>query len=465
VNTVNVEHARGQEDAVPASGVRTYALLFATQWFAMTATALTGLVLGIYLYRRYDSLVALGIAYAFPYLPFVFASPFAGGVVDRWGQRRALLVANIGTLVNSSVLVVLLLTHTLPWAVATVILGIAAAFKGLQLAALESSVPLLVPKRHILQANGSRMLLTGTAAVMAPVLVGLLLLVFPQIVIILLECAAVTLAIVTARAVRIPRATPAARTPRGTLRADIRRAGSSLKSRHGLLALLGFLGAISIIIGIIEVALPEIVYAFTNAGSLALILTSAWVGMLVVSIAITIWGRPRRLVRGMLSAALVFAAGMILSGLRPNVVLIAVAAFVAMGVTPIIMATIHTVLHTKVEPGMMGRTIGIKNTVIGGAHLTGNAVAGLLGAAARPLVGPHDVRSPALAAVVGHGPGRWYAVLMVLIGLVVVLIVYRASRSRALSRVQDDLPDVTPEDRPAPVAATPTVAAPVSATR
>jgi DHA3 family macrolide efflux protein-like MFS transporter len=459
VNSVDVENRPSQLDAVPASGIRTYVLLFCTQWFAMTATALTGLVLGIYVYRQMDrgaiSLIMLGIAYAGPYLPFVVTSPFAGALVDRWGQRNLLLIANTGTILNSSTLIILLLNHAVTRGPAVTILAIAAALKGLQLAAIESSVPLLVPKRHIMRANGSRMILTGTAAVMAPVLATLLLLVIPQIAIIALECVAVAIAIVAASRVRIPRAAPVARAPKRSLTKDIGAAAKYLKGRRGLWSLIAFLGGISVVIGIIEVSIAEIAYGFTDGRSLAVILTGAWTGMLVASIAITITGRPHRLIKGMLTATLVFAAGMIASGLRPNVLLVTVAAFVGFGVTPIIMAALHTVFHTKVEPGVMGRTMGLKNMVIGGSHLSGNVLAGLLGAALLPLVGRQDVRSDALALLIGHGH-RWYALVMILVALVLILITYLAHRSRALTRLQDDLPDVTPEDTAAGVPDAPT---------
>jgi hypothetical protein len=115
------------------------------------------------------------------------------------------------------------------------------------------------------------------------------------------------------------------------------------------------------------------------------------------------------------------------------------------------------VFHTKVEPGVMGRTIGLKNMVIGGSHLSGNVLAGLLGAAAQPLVGRSDVRSATLALFIGHGH-RWYALVMILVALVVIAMVYRAYRSRSLMRIQDDLPDVTPEDTAASVAVAPGLA-------
>ena len=46
--------------------------------------------------------------------------------------------------------------------------GISTILRTLQLAAIESVVPLLVPKRHYGRANGPRMLMTGTFVLAGP---------------------------------------------------------------------------------------------------------------------------------------------------------------------------------------------------------------------------------------------------------------------------------------------------------
>ena len=64
----------------------------------------------------------------------------------------------------------------------------------LQLAAIESVVPLLVPKRHYGRANGPRMLMTGTFVLAGPVLAYLLLKVFAPFTIVVVECLLVVVA-------------------------------------------------------------------------------------------------------------------------------------------------------------------------------------------------------------------------------------------------------------------------------
>jgi len=61
--------------------------------------------------------------------------------------------------------------------------------------------------------------------------------------------------------------------------------------------------------------------------------------------------------------------------------------------------------------------------------------------------GWEDVSSPVLAAFIGDGPGRGWALFMMLIGVgVAAVVALLRFRSPGLRRLEDDLPDVTPED-------------------
>jgi MFS family permease len=430
----------------------------------MTAGAVTILVLSIYIYGAYGSYAVLGLAFASGYLPFALASPFAGALTDRWGQRRALLISNAGSLACAMATALLVVTGTIALSNAVPLLVIVIVFKALQMTSVESSVPLLVPKRLYGRVNGSRMLLSSTSAIMGPVVTGLLLQVLDVGGVSLVACAFMVPAIVATMVLRIPPAPPAPSappasetTPSRSLRAEIMEAARQIRLARGLVALLAFLGAISVAIGFVELAVQEMAYGFAGELSIALIFTVGWTGILTTSIAMTISDRPRHLVRGMLAAGLVFAVGLGLAGLRPNVVLVALASFVGLGSTPVVMGVIQTAIHLKVRPGLMGRAIGLKNAVVGSAHMVGNTSAGVLGAVFVPLIGRAEVRSPAVAAVVGEGGGRGFAVLMIAMGTAVAVTTFLASRHGRLARWQE-LPDVTPDDRaavPAPVPSVP----------
>jgi hypothetical protein len=426
------------------SGIAAFVLVWTTQWGALGAMATGAWVLGIGVFESLDTLALFAVAFLILNLPFAVASPLAGALADRWGQRRTLLVSNVGMLLNLTTLIVLLLADAVGrWQVVS-LFGVAGILKGFQLAGLESTVPLLVPKRHLVRANGTRMLLTTTTAVLGPVIAPALLSVFDPVVAIALAGAPVVGAIAVLAVVRIPAAPAPAGLVRRGLLAEIGEALSWLRSRTGLLTALGTVTAISGLIAAVEQATDPLVLGFASLDELALVLAVGTLGMLLTSAAITIWGRPLRLVRGMLAGGAVFAVGLALSGLRPSVVLVCVAAFVALGATPVVMGSVQTILHTKVEPHLLGRAIGVKNSLTAWAHMSGNVIVIVL--ALTVLDDRDDLGSSITAAVVGTGPDRGYGVLMLAMAVAAAVVVLLGFRSPALRGVQDGLPDVTPED-------------------
>jgi hypothetical protein len=415
------------------------------------AAALTVLVFGLDIFAEFDSLAALAFAFLILFAPFALLSPLAGALVDRWGHRRVLLVSNVGYLVNLAALVVVLLAGVpLLWPLIA-ILAVDAILKAPQLAALESAVPLLVPRRHLIRANAPRMLLTVTGVVLGPLVVALALMVVAPVGVILLECAAVVVAILVLRTLDIPAVpTVDGDATRQSLRAEVLAAWAHLRSRPGVLPVLWFLAGVSCVIAILEGAGPENVYAFAGESGTMIVFASGWVGMLVTSIVMIVTGRPRRLARGLLTAGLVFAVALLVAASRPNVAVMAVAAFIALGSTAVFVACVQTVLHTRVAPQQLGRAMGFKNLMVAGPHMIGSTIVVTVGAALVPVVGRDEVRSPAVSVLVGNAPGRSWAVLMMVGGMLVALFVLLASRSLHLRRVQDDIPDVTPDDRPTP---------------
>jgi DHA3 family macrolide efflux protein-like MFS transporter len=454
-----------RSDAVPASGTRTYILLWLSQWFACAAVSFTVFAIGLNIFVDFDAVWLIVVGYAILFVPFPILSPFAGAFVDRYGHRRALLISNIGTLVNLSVLVVVMLTGVGGTLYAVIAVGTSTILRTLQLSAIESVVPLLVPKRHYGRANGPRMLMTATFVLAGPLFAYLLLSVFTPVSIVMAELLLVVLAIVIVFRSRIPFVGPPAGTaPRQSLGRDVVDAWGHLRARRGLLTMVGFLALVSGTLGALEVASSGTVLGFSPDGGAIVVSTSCWLGMVAASVAMVVWGVPRRLVPTMLGAGLGFAVGLGAAAFRPNLVLMSAGGFVAMGSLAVIIASLQTVLHLKVDRRLLGRVIGLKNTSVTLSHIVGDVGAIVLGVAVLssdftvngrpPGEGWEDVTSPVLAAFIGDGPGRGWALMIMLIGVgVAAAVALLTFRSRGLHDLEQRLPDVTPEDRVSPAAA------------
>ena len=460
-----VEHS--DSDAVtPRRGVRTYALLWPLQFLAGFTMAVVTLAMTIPVgaYRPFEtgSAVLLAIGYGLTFIFFTSAAPLGGLLADRWGPKKTLLASNIGWLVLMAVSLASLTAGLLPeWLVWVALFG-RVACQSVQLTALASSIPILIPKRHLSQANGSRMILTTAVAAFEAPIAAALYPAFGLRAMILITCVVVIAAI----ACLIPAEIPLARLGDGAVagRVAIRRAYQPLRayirSRRGLVTLFVFFAVFNFVVGFAEVADGAITQGFGSAATLNIVLGAGLVSMLATTVGITIWGTPRQPIRWLTIFSVIFGGALVLGAARPNLLVVVAAAVLFLGCAPFIMGIISTMLHLKTEPALMGRMMGLQTMIIGISYGAGNVVGALCGAIPRPLIGGAHLRTGLLAALVGTGwaNGRGYAFLTMTVGVLTIVTVVLLSRRPSLRDIDTTLPDVTTEDlqhRHAPVAVQP----------
>lgn len=440
--------------AAPSTGFRKFVILWCGQIVSMTGSSLSSFALGVYAYLLTGSVTTLGLIYALAYLPLILASPFTGSLIDRWGPRRALVVSNVAALLVMLTLAALLATdrfliwHIYPIVVCLSMIG------ALHTPSFAAAVPLLVPKRHIGRANGMRMMALATSQVLAPVGAGYLLLAIDISGIILLDCISFGLALLTLAAVGIPRPGGSATTPPhlSSLLREFAEAWRWVVDRRGLLALMVFLGALDFCAGFVDVLIIPLVLAFESPDVLGTVMSIGGLGMIGASLAMSIWGGPRRHMQGVLGFSLILGVATVIGALRPSVPLITVGAVLFLGSLAIVMGSNQTIWQTKVEPHLLGRTMALLNMVANAPQLVAYALAGLaVDRVFEPLVGRDEVRSPVVAALVGHGPGRGIALLLMVMGVLIIGCVIVGFAYPRLRHVEDELPDASEEEPPMPV--------------
>jgi MFS family permease len=446
---------REQEES---SGFRAFTVLWSGQFVSLIGSALSSFALGVRLYQVTGSAAKLGLVFAFALIPSILCSPFAGALVDRWGRRRALLTSNCGYMAVSLALVLVLSTHSFAaWNVylATIVNS---ALSSLQVPAFGSTVPLLVQKRQIGRANGMLMLAISASQVLAPVAAGFLLLAIKLQGIVLIDCLSFGAAIVTVLLIRVPRPHPqqedaAAEAGPATLLGDFARSWHYVLARPGLVHLMALFGILCFLVGFVDVLFYPLVLAFASAGALGIVLTLGGIGMVAGSVAMSAWGGSRRQTTGVLSFAAVLGLSVLVGSLRPNVPLIAGAAFVFLGSTALIEGCYRSIWQTKTDPAMQGRVLALQNMITTAPQAVSYLLAGpLADAVFQPLLRRGSFRSGFVAAVIGSGPGRGFALLLFLIGLLILAAVAWAYLNPRIRRLEDELPDAvdaSPEANPA----------------
>jgi MFS family permease len=441
--------------AESVSGLRAYVTVWATQFLSLLGSSLTGFALGVYVYQVTGSVATLAAIFTLSLLPSILATPFAGSLVDRWGTKKSLVVSNLANTLITLLLAGLLLAGAFEvWHVYLVVMA-SSVVAALEIPAFVSLAPQLVPKKHLGRINGMRMSAIATSGVLAPALGGILLLAIGLAGIVLIDLASFVPVMLALWLLRLGRV----RAPEGVALPGTRslwaEAGDGWRyivTRPGLLALLLFLGAINFNAAFLDLLIMPLVLSFASASALGMVLSVGAIGMVLTGVALSVWGGPRRKVRGVLWFAALLAPATVLGAVRPNTVLIAIAAFVFMGAFGVVIATNQAIWQTKVEHHLMGRVVAIVNMVAQVPQLIAYGVAGVtVDRVLVPLVGRDEVRSGTLAVVIGDGPGRAIALMVLIVGAMVVVSVALAAGNPRLRRLEDELPDaVASPQGPAP---------------
>ncbi|OZV77375.1 MFS transporter [Micromonospora echinospora] len=437
--------AGGTSAPAPTTGFGTFVVVWIGQSVSLIGSTLSGFALGIYVYRLTGSATTLGLVFALALLPAILASPIAGALVDRWGSRRALLVSNAGSMIVTSLLALLLFTDNFAVWQVYVVVAVMSVMASLEVPAFAALVPRLVPRRHLGRANGMRMFGLAASEVLAPVAGGFLLLAVDIHGIVLIDLSSFALALITllaARLPRIPRDTATRPGGVGALLAEFRVGWQYIVARRGLLALVLFFCAVNFSAGFIDLLISPLVLSFAPPDTLGMVLSFGGVGMIISSVVVSVWGGPKHRVRGILGFSLVLGVAVVIGASRPDAVLVAVAAFAFMGSLGVVITTSQGIWQTKVDPRLLGRVSAVLNMVASAPQVVAYAVAGLaVDRVFEPLVGHDEVRSPALAAVIGDGPGRGIALLMMIMGGLIAVSVVVAATNPRLRRLETEIPD------------------------
>ena len=154
--------------------IKTFHVLLIGQSLSLLGTSMTRFAVMIWAYEKTGSALALAMLGFFSCITYIFTSPFAGVLVDRWSRRRVMFLADLSAGLTTVFLLVINLTGELQLWHLYLAVGLAGAFEAFQEPAFTSTVSLLVPREDYTRSNGMLGLGKSVARMLAPAFAGLL---------------------------------------------------------------------------------------------------------------------------------------------------------------------------------------------------------------------------------------------------------------------------------------------------
>ena len=405
---------------------------------------MTSFALGIWVYERTGSITRFALISVCVMLPGIVISPLAGVLVDRFNRRAVMMLSDMGAGFSSLILAVLFFTGQLTiWEIYILVSvgSIAGAFRMPAYMALLSQ---LVPMKQIGRASGMMQLAPAAAQVLSPILAASLLGPIKFQGIIAIDFATFLFAIGTLFLISVP--TLPAKGPKRPILKEAYDGWIYIMERPGLVGLLLFFASINITYSFAQVLFTPMILSFASTAVLGTIMSIGALGFLSGSLVISTWGGPERRIHGVLGFAVLYGIGLILGGLQASALLITISIFIIVFQVPIINGCSQAIWQTKVPPEMQGRVFSTRMMIAWSSAPLAFLLAGpLADHVFEPMFLGHGyMESIGLTSIIGAGPGRGAAFMLILSGILALLITVGCYFNRHLRKVEDELPDAFP---------------------
>jgi Major Facilitator Superfamily len=308
--------------------------------------------------------------------------------------------------------------------------------------ALLSSISLLVPRDQLARANGMTQSSRAAAQIIGPLAAGILVGRIGYSGLVLADCASFFFAMATILAVRIPSPPRNPVRERPSMLASLAFGWNYLRGLPGLFALQGLYGVTNFCLGVVQVLLTPLILSFATPVELGSVSSAGAAGVLLGSLALSIWGGPRRRVQAILAFLAFQALILFLGGARPSIPLIALASFTFMFTLPFVNGLTQTLLQSKIAADVQGRVFGVAGMISMGSVPLASLIAGpLADRVFEPMLVPGGALAGSVGRVIGVGEGRGVGFLFVLLGALVLVVVSLASLNPRLRRLESEIPD------------------------
>lgn len=276
--------------------MRSYLLLWFTQWISGLGSAMTSYALVIWSYTQAGSALQTALLMVCSYAPYVACSLLGGALSDRWDKKKTMLICDGLAALSTLTVFALLKTDNLQiWHLYAI-----NAFSGLmntvQQPASEVCTTLLLPRKYDQKVGGLRYLSSSLHSLLTPVIATAVLGLFGIGAVIAIDLASFAIAfLVLLFFIPIPR-TGAEKRREGILKCAMQSVGW-LKQHAGILHLMLFLSAINMVASMYNAAFPAMMLSKASEGAMGTVNAVTGLTTLLGSIWASAAPRPKSRVR------------------------------------------------------------------------------------------------------------------------------------------------------------------------
>jgi len=420
---------------------KVYVLWFG-QTLSWTGSAMSFFAIGVWIFETTGRASALSTILFTVGIVGVVTGPFGGVLADRFPRKQliisfdlviAFLMCVIGYFAINDKLTIAML---IPFALAFGIFEIAhwttwSAFLGD-----------VVKKQHVTKISALFESAEAFSVLLGPIGGALIYSYFGLSGVILVDLITCFIGIVTISLFKSEKQIKKTKLSFKNIYSDLHEAYVWLKNQKGLLALVSILSISNFFWGFTTVLLPPIVLTFSDARGLGIIESTIGLAFLVGSI---ISLRYSEYLQGNIKLAiqcgLLGGISLIFGSLRPSIFLLCIFGIIS-GVSGTVQYTISSGAWLAItNSDIRGRALALRGTIAQMLRPIGVLIAGPLGDYLEFSFYPDNIEL--LSPIIGTGPGRGYALLFLLVGILYICVWFINYQNKNLKSLSNQVLEIT----------------------
>jgi DHA3 family macrolide efflux protein-like MFS transporter len=427
--------------------LRTFYILILTQTFSLIGSEMTGLAIAIKVFKDTAQATPLALTMFFAALPSLVSASIAGVLADRWDRRYVMMLADAGQAVGTLLLLISFASGAFQLWHLYVVSLIQAVFAIFQRPAFSASVTMLVPDDHRDRANAIQQLTSPAAAIIAPIIAGLLFAMIGAVGVMAIDLFTFLVAVAVVAVIHIPRPVQSAEgraARQGSLWKESLVGFKFMNERPALLYMVIYASLLNFLLTFSTGLNAAYILGLTdNEAALGTINGVFGIGAVAGGIIMSVWGGTRPRIHTIMPGIFVVGIGLALYGLSRSPLALGISIVIMALPLPMINASLFSILQLKIPPDLQGRVFAslgqLSTFLMPLAYLLAGPLADKV---FEPAVG--GSHWGIVAPLVGSRTGSGIGLIMVIGGSLIVLATVVAYSMPMLRHMESLLPDYEP---------------------
>jgi MFS family permease len=396
--------------------MRTFTIVWLGQMVSAIGSYMTHFAIAIWIWQQTNQATALALIVFCGQISSILATILAGSIVDRFSRKIAIVSSDAVAAISTVCILALYLSGNLQIWHLYVVEVVNGAFVEIQELAYSVAVSTMVPPKHYTRASSMNSMYHYGSIIFAPALAGVLYYIIGLQGILTIDLATFAVAVGAIAFVTIPQPKLESREPMNlkAIVADTLYGCRYILSNPFLLAILGWVSLFWLFHDFGGALYAAMILARSggDAKVLASLSSAAGIGGLVGSVAIAVWGGPKRRVNGLFWGMIGAGLSKTIFGLGRSVAVWVPAQFCSSLNFPMLGSADDAIWMEKVEATDRGRVFAVRSLVrliVGAiAPLTAGILADI---AFEPAMRSGGVLAPVFGWLVGTSAGSGMALL------------------------------------------------------